>query len=139
MNACLKISLRIELEKNNSTLEDLDDDIDYKLKSLKLSESGDKEKVYVPLSSPSRMGYHGTIKLGTPPQSFKILFDTGSAEFWVPSKTCHVSQCTDRKRFSSEDSDTFLYVGFERFQIKYVKGSLSGDVCLVILTLKLLV
>lgn len=119
------------MEKNNGTLQELDDDIDYQLKSLKLTESEDKDKVYVPLSSPSRMGYHGVVKIGNPPQSFRILFDTGSAEFWVPSKSCEVSQCRDRNMFSSKNSETFKYFGYERFLIKYVKGSLKGDVCMV--------
>lgn len=117
--------------KNNTTLKDLDEDIGFKLKSLQLMDSTEKDKIYVPLSSPSRMGYHGTVKLGTPSQSFKVLFDTGSAEFWVPSKACLVAQCMDRKRFASDASETFKYYGYERFQIKYVKGSLSGDVCMV--------
>jgi len=33
-------------------------------------------------------GYLATIQMGTPPQNFTVLVDSGSADFWVGSETC---------------------------------------------------
>ena len=32
--------------------------------------------------------YLGTVQMGTPPQDFTVIMDTGSADFWVGAENC---------------------------------------------------
>lgn len=47
--------------------------------------------------------YISTVNLGTPPQAFDVILDTGSADFWLPSSECEENPwkcqryCRDRK------------------------------------------
>ncbi|KAG9071491.1 hypothetical protein KI688_005703 [Linnemannia hyalina] len=50
-------------------------------------------------------GYYGTVMIGTPPQAFKIDFDTGSSQFIVSSKDC--TQCSGTTYYDSSASHTF--------------------------------
>ncbi|KAH8261332.1 hypothetical protein KR044_007410, partial [Drosophila immigrans] len=70
--------------------------------------------------------YFGPISIGTPPQTFNVIFDTGSANLWVPSETCyHKLACQIHSRYNAKRSHTHL-TNNKRFDIQYGSGSLSG-------------
>eukprot|EP00747_Dinoflagellata_sp_TGD_P190959 gnl/TRDRNA2_/TRDRNA2_53645_c0_seq1.p1 gnl/TRDRNA2_/TRDRNA2_53645_c0~~gnl/TRDRNA2_/TRDRNA2_53645_c0_seq1.p1 ORF type:complete len:406 (-),score=68.26 gnl/TRDRNA2_/TRDRNA2_53645_c0_seq1:78-1295(-) len=50
--------------------------------------------------------YHGELAIGSPPQGFRVVFDTGSGNLIVPSMECKSSSCLNHTRYDASASST---------------------------------
>ena len=68
--------------------------------------------------------YYGPIQIGTPGQNFKVVYDTGSANLWVPAHNCSLT-CWFHPKFQSSASSTYKVNG-TIFNIMYGSGPVNG-------------
>merc|ERR1711871_1263378 len=68
--------------------------------------------------------YYGQATVGTPPQTFNVIFDTGSANLWVPNSKVGLRGLMKHK-YDSSKSSTYVKNGTE-FKIQYGSGPVSG-------------
>jgi len=68
--------------------------------------------------------YYGEVDIGTPPQKFQVIYDTGSSNLWIPSSSC--TNCKkDSPRYDHSKSSTYQKDG-QSLSIQYGTGSCTG-------------
>lgn len=80
-----------------------------------------------PLTNYQNVQYYGDISIGTPAQNFTVLFDTSSANLWIPSKSCDKTNlaCLTHHKYDSSLSKTYTPNG-KNFTIFYQTGNITG-------------
>lgn len=81
-----------------------------------------EKRQLLPVTSQGNDEWTGTVLIGTPPQSFTIDFDTGSADLWVPSSTCDTGPCEGHSKFDADSSSSYQQE-YGSFSIVYGDGS----------------
>jgi cathepsin D len=72
--------------------------------------------------------YYGPISIGTPPQNFLVIYDTGSSNLWVPSSKCDgdiFRACKNHSKYDSTKSSTFVEDG-TNLLLPYGSGICDG-------------
>ena len=127
--------LRIPVKKMPNIPDQLHNKLSLSKKPLgeKFSPSASEGPLKEPLSNFVNAQYYGAIEIGTPPQKFKVMFDTATSNLWIPSASCNSIACYLHEKYNSTASSTYVANG-THFQINYgskpneaMEGFLSND------------
>lgn len=120
------------LERRDATAEEwaaLAKQIKGKFGLLPAEESTADKRALVTVSTTNQASdtsYYASISVGTPPQSYNVVLDTGSADLWIGGSSC--SRCaaaTTGARFDPSSSSTFNTASGS-LAIQYGSGSVQG-------------
>lgn len=75
--------------------------------------------------------YYGEVTVGTPPQKFVVIFDTGSGHLMIPSVKCDSPACAKHKRFRANASSTAVAIGWADDPLTPVKDDDARDTMVV--------
>jgi hypothetical protein len=78
----------------------------------------------------NNLQYYGDVWVGTPPQRFQVIYDTGSGALWVPGKQCTAEACQVAGRNKWELTVVFRYYivkeTFSRIEVLHCQGNLQS-------------
>ncbi|KAJ3100670.1 Vacuolar protease A [Phlyctochytrium planicorne] len=72
--------------------------------------------------------YNSPLQIGTPSQTLRVLFDTGSFNLWLRGGSCSSAACTGAPAFDSKASSTFKSSGSRAKDLQYADGTVVSGV-----------
>jgi len=115
-------SIRIPLVKDEKTYQETLESIHLGASKLQAKYGGHGGTSSVVIDDYQNAQYYGQISVGTPPQKEMVIFDTGSANLWVPNKK---PLLTNHNLYNHGKSSTYHKNG-TIFKIQYGSGPVSG-------------
>jgi hypothetical protein len=67
----------------------------------------------------------GKIGVGSPPQFFWVIFDTGSSNLWIASSRCRSRGCKHKNLYDHQQSSSSQQLGYN-IQVKFGTGLIKG-------------
>jgi len=86
---------------------------------------GNQNGAEIPITNFMDAQYYGQVSIGTPAQTFNVIFDTGSSNLWVPSHSCWSIPCWTHTTYKNSDSTSYVANG-TAFNITYGSGGVVG-------------
>jgi hypothetical protein len=112
-------------DDTTSTAEKIATIRDAKQKTLphaKKSKEGAVDQYRIHVTNVNNSQYVGSIGVGTPPQNFDVIFDTGSSNLFINSDLCHDKACVTHKQYAAKQSSTFADVKMD-MDVQFVRMS----------------
>lgn len=75
--------------------------------------------------------YYGEVLVGTPPQRFQVIFDTGSGQLMLPSASCDSKACKTHRSFAKKNSSTAISIGWADDPLVPAKSEYDRDTTVV--------
>ena len=75
----------------------------------------------------SNSQYVGRVGVGSPPQYLDVIFDTGSANFWVNSKLCNDLACKSHSAYDNSLSSSYEKLGYV-INVEFGTGEIRGEI-----------
>jgi len=70
--------------------------------------------------------YFGTLAVGSPPQTFSVIFDTGSSNLWVNNQKPGIFPWSSKHPYYDHDKSSTYKANGTKFDIEYGSGPVSG-------------
>jgi len=113
----LKKRARLTREQKYAYSKEFADELDVAKAKMLLGESST-----IKINDYQDAQYYGEIQVGTPPQTFEVIYDTGSSNLWIPDKKPFLSS---KDIYDHSKSSTYEANGTV-FNIQYGSGPVSG-------------